>query len=331
MQTSHELSLRPFRLLCAICAQGEEDATAVDAATAALLARLRAQPDVPVTLRCNAGDIFGYQDPGTADDTPEGAAFNRLRDLEILHKLDLFPGCTLPARMLLHRVLAQIDENADICGDATATGAWSGCPKAQSGCYQRGRAKGIDAVIPPRPVDEMQQEKQVSLEAMHKADAIRVRPHILLCAVCQYGGGLRPPYKADNLPELLDLILHQNPDVLITFARQADWMMCAPCPARVPELNACVNVLGSGGLSNEKRDLDMLQKLGLEFGNTMKARELFRLIFEKIPNTQEICQRNNPSPSVWWDGCGESNLKQGNASYEKGRRELMREFARLKT
>jgi hypothetical protein len=82
-------------------------------------------------------------------------------------------------------------------------------------------------------------------------------------------------------------------------------------------------VLGSGGLSNEKRDLDMLQVLGLSFGSTMKARDLFRLIFEKIPTTQEICRRDNPSPSVWWDGCGENNLKQGNANYEKGRRELM--------
>jgi hypothetical protein len=101
-------------------------------------------------------------------------------------------------------------------------------------------------------------------------------------------------------------------------------MMCAPCPARVPKLNACVNVLGSGGLSNEKRDLDMLQKLGLTFGSTMKARELYRLIFEKIPTTQEICKREgNHSPSVWWDGCGENNCTKGSESYEKGRTILM--------
>lgn len=62
----------------------------------------------------------------------------------------------------------------------------------------------------------------------------------------------------------------------------ADWMTCAPCPNRAGGPNACVNVLGSGGLSNQKRDLDMLQKLGLEYGSTMKARDLFRRIFEKI-------------------------------------------------
>jgi hypothetical protein len=175
----------------------------------------------------------------------------------------------------------------------------------------------------------MAREKEKSMQVVRTAKQITIRPHILLCAVCQYGGGTRPPFKADNLPELLDLILHKNPRVSITLARQADWMMCAPCPSRVPKLNACVNVLGSGGLSNEKRDLDMLQKLGLEFGSTMKALELFRLIFEKIPTTQEICRRDNLCPSVWWDPCGEDNLKKGNANYDKGRRELMKKFANL--
>jgi hypothetical protein len=219
---------------------------------------------------------------------------------------------------------------AGICGyDTVTSAAWRGCPKAHRGCYEKGVQKGVAALIPPRSEAEMVREKEKSIQALNSAQQVTIRPHILLCAVCQYGGGLRPPYKADNLPELVDLILHKNPDVLVTMARQADWMMCAPCPSRAAELNACVNVLGSGGLSNEKRDLDLLQKLGLEFGSTMKARELFRLIFEKVPSTQEICQRNNPCPSVWWDGCGESNQKQGNADYEKGRRELLDQFARL--
>jgi hypothetical protein len=128
----------------------------------------------------------------------------------------------------------------------------------------------------------------------------------------------------DNLPELLDLILHANPEVRIKMARQADWMMCAPCPNRAPKLNACVNVLGSGGLSNEKRDLDLLQILGLEFGSTMKARDLLLRLFARIPSTQAVCARDNVRPSVWWDGCGEYNLKKGKVSYAKGRRALMK-------
>jgi hypothetical protein len=214
---------------------------------------------------------------------------------------------------------------AGLCGyESVTSDAWRGCLKAASGSYERGREKGINALIAPRSEEEMAREKERSLAALHAADEVTIRPHILLCAVCQYGGGVRPPLKADNLPELLDLVLRKKPNLTIKMARQADWMMCAPCPARVPELNACVNVLGSGGLSNEKRDLDMLQVLGLQFGSAVGARDLFRLIFERIPSTQPICKREGSScPSVWWDGCGESNVKQGNENYEKGRKELM--------
>jgi hypothetical protein len=290
-----------------------------------LLATIRANPEVPITLRCNAGDVYVYQDPGTAEDTPEGADYNRKRDLDILQRMSWPPGITLPARTAFLCLLKQIPTVSGVCGYDTVTSeAWKGCPKATSGNYERGHQKGITAIIPPRSEEEMAKEKERSLQALYSATEVTIRPHILLCAVCQYGGGVRPPFKADNLPELLDLILHRNPDLLITMARQADWMMCAPCPQRVPELNACVNVLGSGGLSNEKRDLDMLQRLGLQFGSTMKARELYRLILERIPTTQDLCKREgNCCPSVWWDGCGESNVKEGKANYGKGRKELM--------
>jgi hypothetical protein len=277
-----------------------------------------------MTLVCNAGDVYCYQDPGPADDTPPGPDFNRKRDLDILQRLDLEPGCTLPARALLLTVLKRITTVSGICGYATVTAAeWAGCPQAKSGNYERGHARGIAPLIPPRSELEMAEEKKKSLAALYAAKEVTIRPHILLCAVCQYGGGTRPPYREDNLPELLEVILTKNPQLPIRMARQADWMMCAPCPKRVALLNACVNVLGSGGLSNEKRDLDMLQKLGLHFGSSLPARELLRLIFERIPTTKEICGRDNAMPSVWWDPCGESNFKHGQPNYEKGRKELM--------
>jgi len=309
------LTLRPYRLLCAVCALGEADASAVDAATAELLARLRAQPDGPVTLRCNAGDLFGYQDPGPDDDTPGGAEYNRFRDLEILHKLDLFPGCILPARHLLHRVLTYIEDTGELCGGGAAG---SGCPQAHDGCYARGRAKGLEAFVPPRPQDDMEREKQASLAAMSAADAIRVRPHILLCAVCQYGQGIRPPYAEDNLPELLQLIL-RAPDRRITLAPGSDWMMCAPCPYRTGEGN-CVIHQGVCGLANQLRDLRTLRKLGLAFGDTLPARDLFRLIFERIPGTLAVCKLNHRTPSVWGDPCGKET--EDVEAYELGKQQL---------
>jgi hypothetical protein len=326
----HGLTLRPYQVLCTICRLGETGSAPKEGKLGEIAETLQKTPDAPLTLACNAGDVYVYQDPGVKEDTPEGRDFNRKRDLDIMQRMSWAPGTTLPARGVFLSVLKRIPTVAGLCAyDKVTSEAWKGCAKAKSGFYEKGVKKGITALIPPRVEAEMVAEKKRSIEAMRSAKAVTTRPHILLCAVCQYGGGYRPPFKADNLPELLQMILNEKPDVLITFARQADWMMCAPCPNRAPGLNACVNTLGSGGLSNEKRDLDMLQVLGLEFGSTMKARELYRLIFEKIPTTQEICKRDNPCPAVWWDGCGESNMKEAKANYAKGRRELMEKFAQM--
>jgi hypothetical protein len=323
-QKSPALTMRPYQLLCLICSVGEELAGGERGKLQELRDAIREHPDRPVTLVCNAGDVYCYQDPGPRDDMPPGQDFNQKRDLDILQILNLEPGCTLPARALLLTLLKRITTVPGICGYRTVTAEeWRGCPKATSGNYEKGHAQGIASLIPPRTEKEMAAEKQKSLAALYAAKEVTIRPHILLCAVCQYGGGTRPPYPADNLPELVELIVTKAPQLPIRMARQADWMMCAPCPQRVPQLNACVNVLGSGGLSNEKRDLDMLQKLGLHFGSSLPAKQLFQLIFERIPTTQDICGRENQMPSVWWDPCGESNRTKGNPSYDKGRKELM--------
>ena len=319
--------LRPYQLLCVICSLGAARGPK-DPALRAFAQRVRREPDLPLTLACNVGDVYTFQDPGNADDTAGGPDFNRKRDLDILQRLDWPPGVTLPARTVLKSVHKHITTVAGLCAyDGVTSKAWKGCPKARSGRYEKGHKKGLASILLPRSQAEMAREKETSILALRAARVVTIRPHILLCAVCQYGQGLRPPYAEDNLPELMDIILHKNPDVLIKMARQADWMMCAPCPSRAPKLNACVHMLGSGGLSNEKRDLDMLQILGLEFGSTMKARELFRLIFERIPTTQEVCKRHNRSPSVWWDTCGEYNLEKGAPNYAKGRRALMKKLA----
>lgn len=313
------ITLRPYELLCAVCSLGEENAVPHP-----LLEAVRRQPDMPVTLCCNVGDVYVYQDPGPEKDTPEGPEFNIRRDLEILHKLNLFPGATLPARILFNRVLQQIETVDGICGYGAPTSeAWRGCAKAGRGCYERGQARGIDAIIPPRTAEELAKEKAESLAAMYRAEAVAVRPHILLCAVCQYGGGTRPPYPEDNLPELLQWILRE-PETKITLAPHADWMMCAPCPYRQPGLNACVNNHGAGGLSNEMRDLRVLQKLGLTYGTTLPARELYRLIFTRITGTLEVCGLDHAGPSVWYTGCGAAT--ENSEAFEVGRKQLAAEL-----
>jgi hypothetical protein len=324
MSESLRMTLRPHQLLCAVCALGESDSGAIDESVGEILEAVRTNPDMPLTLRCNTGDVFAYQDIGTDGAPPEGAEFNVRRDLEILCKLNLFPGATLPARIIFNRLLETVEDLSGICRyDSETSAAWRGCPEADTDRYARGRKKGIDAIIPPRAERDMKEEKEKSLAAMHKAEAIYVRPHILLCAVCQYGSGTRPPFPEDNLPELLQLIL-KKPDRLIALAPYADWMMCAPCPCRAPTLNGCVNNRGSGGLPNQMRDLRVLQKLGLTYGATLKTRDLFERIFTRISGTLEICKIEHSKPSVWWTGCGA--VATNSEQYEKGKQMLMDKF-----
>jgi len=323
--TPAPLALRPYQLLCILCSLGEEGPARKDGKLAGIIEAVRKNPDLPVTLACNAGDVYVYQDPGTQEDTPEGRDFNRKRDLDILQKLDQPPGCVLPARILLKHLLNKIRTTAEICGYESVTSAdWVGCPRAKSGSYEKGLKKGIAALVPPRSEQELVREKEASLKALYEAKEIRIRPHILLCSVCQYGGGVRPPFKPDNLPEFVEMVLTKRPDIPVTLVRGADWMMCAPCAGRVVELNACVcGPIGSGGLYNELKDLNVLQQSGLTYGTTMKARALFKLLFEKIPTIVGVCALRNDGKapnSFWWDPCGE---KKPPTNYEKGREMLV--------
>jgi hypothetical protein len=336
--------LRPYQLLCAICTIGEkkmyDDNFKINS--------IRKNPDIPVTLHCNAGDTFAYQDPGPADDTHGNAEFNRKRDLEILQRLDLPPGITLPARIILHRIWDRIESVSGICdGEVVTSNVNIGCPKANSGFYEKGREISLLYAVPdcgsqlifseadlpqaryallvPRTKEERAEAKSRSLETMYRAEVISVRPHILMCAVCQYGGGIRPPLETDNLPEMLQLIL-KNRNSKILIAEAADWMMCAPCPS-MNKFNACVNIKGHGGLSNQLRDVRVLQKLGLNYGDIINAQELYRIILKHIPSSSAICgsiSKGVREPSVWDDGCG--HLSEGSPDYVKGRELLIKEF-----
>jgi len=342
------LMLRPYQLLCVHCAIGEEENGGKgDEKLKPIQEAIRRNPDIPITLVCNVGDVFAYQNPGLEDDRHGNADFNRKRDLEVLQRLDLPPGTTLPARIILHRLWDRIETVAGICSSReSAPEGWKGCSKAKSGFYEKGRElclsfavpdcgsrlgfsevdlpKAKNALIVPRTKEERAEAKRRSLEAMEHAEAIAVRPHILLCAVCQYGSGAEPGGPQDNLPEMLQFVL-KNPDAKIKMAESADWMMCAPCPSWTKQ-NACVHVKGHGGLANQLRDVRVLQRLGLQHGDVVNARELYRRIFERIPSTTLVCRISEgvQEPSVWDDGCGQRTVS--NPNYDKGREMLMKEF-----
>ena len=338
------ISIRPYLLLCAICRIGEGNTEADDDRIKAI----RNNPDIPVTLVCNAGEVFAYQDPGTSEDAHGSFEFNRKRDLEILQRIDLQPGATLPARIIYHRIWDRIEKVSGICDcREMESDKCKGCPKAKTGFYEKGREISLKYAVPhwntqldfseadlpeakialiiPRTKEERAAAKRRSIEAMKKADAIAIRPHILLCAICQYGQGSRPPFETDNLPEMLQLII-KNPEAKIRIAQGADWMMCAPCPSHSKN-GACINVKGHCGLGSQLRDVRVLQKLELSYGDVINATELYKKILERIPGSAMICGSVSdgvPDYSVWEDECGHHT--DSLPEYTKGREQLIREF-----
>ncbi len=261
-----------------------------------------------------------------------------------MQKLDLPPGITLTARILFIRILNRIKTLKNICFcDGKPL-----CEDAEKGYYEKSRKtqlslivqycnefsrsmaaeqareKKIRIILPPRTTVDLKKSKQESLKAMYRAKntGIKTRPHLLLCAVCQYGSGVKPGEAFDNLPELLELV-KKTPDTRITLVEAADWMMCAPCPSWTEE-NYCVHSLGKCGLSNQLRDMRVLQKTGLDYGATIKARSLYSIILKKIPSTLEICRFDNPSTSMWHSGCGKR--RTNSPDYEKGRKKLMKDL-----
>lgn len=326
MSDDAPLRIRPYQLTCLVCRAGSEETPPTDDRVAELGRLIREHPDTPLMLCANIGDAYGWQDPGHAEDTPEGVDFNRKRDLDILQRLDLAPGSVLPARVLLKRLLLCLPTVARVCGYDTVTSpAWQGCARAHSGDYERGVAQGFAPHIPARPELEMTAEKTRSLAALEDAEVVRIRPHILLCAVCQYGGGTRPPFKEDNLPEFVQKVL-AGWDPQVELVPGADWDMCAPCPHRSAEGHCVTGRVSGAGVYNEMKDLEVMQVLGMTYGDRMPAHALFRLIFERIPTADGVCaltKVESPLYSVWRDGCSNNTFP---GPYEKGREQLWETF-----
>ncbi|HPP67320.1 MAG TPA: hypothetical protein PKX05_05325, partial [bacterium] len=261
-------------------------------------------------------------------------------------RLDFPPGITITARIVINRILNRIISLKNICYLDDASDKWQ-CPKAKKNYYQKARKmqisfimqhcgeikksekinnalkKGIKVIIPPRSIDDIKKHKEKSIAAIQKEKhkGIRIRPHMLMCAVCQYGTNTKPGEVYDNLPEFIDIIT-KEPETMVKMAEGAEWMMCAPCPSW--HNNMCTHLYGSGGLSNQLRDIRLLQKLGLCYGSTIKAKNLYSLVYEKVLSTLEICRFDNPYPSVWYSGCGQR--KTGNPAYKKGIKKLINKF-----
>ncbi len=312
------LEVRPYQLMCIVCRIGEGRAEDLgDARLNEILAAVRRDRKIPIRLRCNCDTVYRYQNPGAEENTPEGELFNAKRDLDVIQKLGLVPGDARPAVDMFERLLLNVSTATGICGYETVTGdAWRGCARAASGNYEKGHALGIKAILPPRDAEEKAQFKKASAEAVYQAKTLQIRPHHLMCMSCFYGARMEnlAPIKEDNLFEAIDVI-QKNPDVPVTLVAGC-CMICPPCSHYEPETNLCLGGR-SMALRDQKKDLDVLQKLGLAYGDTLPARKLYELLYERIPSTRDVCGYGDGEVRApEWSICGDP---EGKETYTKAR------------
>ncbi|MBC8872432.1 MAG: hypothetical protein H8E44_23620 [Planctomycetes bacterium] len=315
---ANTLEVRPYQLMCVVCRIGQRQTEELgDARLTEILAAVREDPKIPARLRLNTESVYRYQNPGPQEDSPEGEMFNAKRDLDIIQKLGLVPGDARPAIDMFERLLLNVPATKGVCGYETVTAdTWQGCPHAGSGNYEKGHALGIKAIIPPRDEQEKADFKKNTVAAIYQAETLQIRPHHLMCMSCFFGARMDNlgPIKEDNLFEAIDAI-HKNPDIPVTLVR-GTCMICPPCSHYEAETKFCLGGR-SMALRDQKKDLDVLQKLGLKYGDTLPARKLYELLYERVPSTRDVCgYGDGEKRAPEWSICGDP---EGKETYRKAR------------
>ncbi len=281
----------------------------------AVLRRIRRDPTAAIRLESKADEVPLYSTVGPryyAGLKPTDLLNNK-RDLDVLQRLGLCPGDTRRARYLYELLFQRIETPRNIC--AFDTSGWEGCALAGSGAYESVRARGWKAVVYCRSDKERADFRRRSAERIDKGGRIYIRPHHLMCLSCWYAGGKgQTPRSNDTLFEILQRV-RREPDVPVTLV-EGCCSACECCDGFHPANGRCVH---AGGLIRDyKKDLDCFQKLGLMPGATLPARQMFTLLFERIPSTKVICgYGDGVVRSEEWRICGGA---EGNPGYELTRK-----------
>lgn len=126
------------------------------------------------------------------------------------------------------------------------------------------------------------------------APAVEIPARQLLGTACVSGGARCPLF--GHLEEALAVLkrVKLDPAATIRLTTEAD---------RIPHYAMLQTGDYAGmdreGLLNRKRDLDVLQRLGLSPGDTRRARYLYELLFQRVETPVGICAWDTPG----WEGC----------------------------
>ncbi len=312
---SPQIEIEARQLPGTVCRLGGAECPLIDEKTArAVLDAVKSDPTVAIRLTSDADNILHHSRLTSEDyaETDVQDALNRKRDLDVLQRLGLLPGDTRRARYLYDLLFQRIETLNGIC--AYDTPGWEGCELARSGAYESVRERGFGAVVYLRPQEEKDEYRRRSAKVAAEGDCISVRAHHFMCMACWYNGGehggARPE---DTIYEIWERI-RREPDVSVRIV-EGCCDACDCCDGFHPATSRCVH---AGGLIRDfKKDLDVLQKLGLRPGAVLPAREFIELMFARIASTVEVCG--------YGDGVVRSNEwaicsgPEGNKGYERSR------------
>lgn len=307
------IELRACKLLGTVCRLGGVACPLITAEEArAVLDVVGRDPTVTIRLTSPVDELPHYTVQTPEDEAALRAdALDRKRDLDVLQKLGLLPGDTRRARWLYELLFQRIATPDGIC--AYDTPGWEGCRHARSGAYESVRARGPHSVVYRRPQTQKDEARRQSAARIATDPILAIRAHHLMCMACWYNGGDGPLRQRpeDTIWELWKRI-QAEPDVPLRLV-EGCCEVCFCCDGYHPETMRCVH--GGGLIRDYKKDLDVLQKLGLKPGAIMPARNLLQLLFSRIKTTTEVCgYGDGVARSDEWAVCGGPD---GNPGYEK--------------
>ncbi len=135
-------------------------------------------------------------------------------------------------------------------------------------------------------------------------DRIEIEPRHLLCLNCLRGGGrvsCMDEYGLDGVWQRIQ----ENPEIHLTLVGAFD------------EVGARTERFYRQTPMDRRKDLDVLQRLGLCYGDTRTARDLMARIVSAVPDLQGVCKYPENEYGVW----PECPLSDG-AYYAKGKNPL---------
>ena len=322
---AYEMSGRD--LMCAVCRRGGgETPPAGKEKIDKFLDIIWSSPHTPVKvmadLDVSRAHFFDVYEGRNKKSLPDNFAkrsedfSKRRKDLETCRLLGIYPNTVLPAIFIYDLLFERQPTLSNYCYDCGDSTVWPECPHARKGFYEKisqvpktslttqtikGEelaGQGLWAMFSPRSKEEMNTEKKSSADfIINKAKTLYIRPLHTMCIICTRNG--KGPFVQDNLVELRERML-KDPDITVTLT-EGCCMVCDSCNIYHQEENICY----FGHPKNILRDLRFLEKLGLKPGATLPARELYQLIYDKIPKLYDLCAWNDgQNTTKFWAECG---------------------------